>query len=250
MLSFIYEDDYFVAVDKPAGIVVTKADSVKSETIEDMLSQNSPFNNLERSGIVHRLDKDTSGVLLVAKTSEMKQHLHDIFEQRDIQKTYLALVHGHLETETGTIDAPIMRNPKNREKFTVGESGRSAVSRFEVISKHQLPIYEVLSERDHITKKEHLYYDMHAKNYSYIKVFPRTGRTHQIRVHMQFIHHPLVSDAVYVNRKLLRADTLWCPRHFLHAHKIEFKHPVTGLDVKLESPLPLELKLALSHFTA
>lgn len=247
MIPLLYEDDYMAAFDKPAGLVVTKAESVKAETVEQMLSGIAPYSSLERSGIVHRLDKDTSGVLLVAKTPLFKQQLHDLFEQRMVQKSYLALVHGNILHQTATIDAPIMRNPKNREKFTVGPEGREAQSQIQVLERYSLPIFEILSSRDHFTKKERVYYEQHAKDYTYVQVMPKSGRTHQIRVHMQYIHHPLVSDAVYLNRKLLRADTVWCPRHFLHAATIAFVHPVTGLEIKVECQLPDELVQAKSY---
>ena len=242
----LYEDDCLLVINKQAGVVVSTADSVIDTTIEDYLMGLSPFSGLERAGIVHRLDRDTSGLLIIAKSEEIKLKLQALFYERKIRKTYLALVHGSIEPDTGEIEAPIVRNPKNRHKFTVGAGGRDSSTNFEVIERYSLPVFEMLSERSNITKKEVKYYEDHAKYYSYVRLFPKTGRTHQIRVHMQYIRHPLVSDTVYLNKKLYRLDKIWCQRHFLHASEVRFSHPKSGKNIEIICPLPSDLESALS----
>lgn len=245
-IPVIFEDQYFVALDKPAGLTVTRAESVKEETLEDYLIQTYPWaKSVERGGIVHRLDKDTSGIILVAKSEESKQSLQALFHDRVVQKTYTTLVHGAVSADAGTIVGAIARNPKNREKFAVLTDGREAETLYQVDRRFKIDPMTFLTERDKITKKEKQYYLTHAADYSLVRCFPKTGRTHQIRVHMQHIGHPLVSDGTYTNRKLYRLDVTWCPRHFLHASEIEFKHPFTDIEIKIGLEIPEDLREAL-----
>lgn len=247
-IPVLYEDDYLVALDKPAGLTVTRAESVKEETLEDYLLQTFAWaSTVERGGIVHRLDKDTSGVILVAKHEEAKVQLQRLFHDRYVEKTYTALVHGSLVQDEGRIVGAIARNPKNREKFAVLDEGREAETLYRVGQRYKIDQMVLLSGREKVSKKEKQYYHMHAAEYTLVQCFPKTGRTHQIRVHMQHLGHPLVSDAIYTNRKLYRLDVTWCQRHFLHASEIRFQHPFTELELRISSELPPELRIALEH---
>ncbi|MCL4366177.1 RluA family pseudouridine synthase [Patescibacteria group bacterium] len=242
--KIIYQDDCLLVLDKPPGLVVDPADSVKEETLADILVRD--FNiKLFRGGIVHRLDKDTSGIILVAKTQEALDNLQNQFKERDIKKEYLALVHGLIE-EKGEVVGSIGRNPGNREKFTVLEGGKEAVTEYEPAEKFKVqslkfkvwfPDFNKIQMR----KLERQNYG----EFTLLKCKPKTGRTHQIRVHLKYINHPIVSDEKYVGRKMYRLDKRWCDRMFLHAAKIGFNHPVSGEWMELESELPEDLKTAL-----
>lgn len=207
----IFEDDSFLIIDKAAGIVVNRSQSAKEETIEDWAA--GKF-------IVHRLDKDTSGLLLVAKTAEAWENLKSQFKNRETVKKYLALVHGKVEPEQGTVNAPIGRNPFNRMHFGVFPGGREAVTDYKIYKCYQ--------------------------NYTLLEVTPHTGRTHQIRVHLKYLNHPVVSDPIYGGRKNYQADKKWCPRLFLHATSLTIKHPVSGETKTFSSPLPADLQTALT----
>lgn len=221
----VFEDDSILAVNKLAGWIVNKADTTTSQPVlESWIEQNFNFpifqNPEMRHGIVHRLDKPTSGVLLVAKTEQAFTDLQRQFKERLIQKEYLALVHGKLKVTEGNINAPVGRLPWNRERFGVLHGGREAETNYKVI-------------KEYVKDKE---------NYSLVALEPKTGRTHQIRIHMKYLHHPLVSDTFYAGRKTARKDLKWCPRLFLHAHNIEFQHPVSKEQVKVTADLPNDLK--------
>jgi 23S rRNA pseudouridine1911/1915/1917 synthase len=245
-IPVIHEDEWIVVLDKPPGLVITKAESVKEETLEEYLKDNFGLGNVERCGIVHRLDKDTSGVLVVAKNNVIKETLQKAFAEREVHKHYLALVHGDLSPLVGVLELPIIRNPRNREKFVVSSVGRYAKSEYSVRARYQLDLDKVLESRQKLTKKEKAYYLNHALKYCLVDVYPFTGRTHQIRVHMQHLGVPLVSDKVYLNKKLARLDVTWCPRHFLHAYEVGFTHPATHDPVIFCSELSSDLNLALS----
>lgn len=251
-MQIIYEDDSILVISKPAGQVVNRAETTRGEvTLQDELEEYLGIKRRAaplrqdfegRAGIVHRLDKDTSGVLAVAKTPEAFTNLQAQFKKREVEKGYLALVHGKIEgkdgsaeftprrtaglTIKGRIEAPIARNPKNRMKFAVVNGGRRAVTEYEAITYHLSPI----------TNEE----------LSYLRVKPLTGRTHQIRVHLKHIGHPAVSDPLYLSRRQLKEDRQWCPRIFLHAESLGFKHPKTGAWMKFEAELPEDLQKALS----
>jgi 23S rRNA pseudouridine1911/1915/1917 synthase len=246
-IRVIHEDEWIVVLDKPPGLVVTKAESVKELTLEDYLQENFGLGNVERCGIVHRLDKDTSGVLVVAKNNAIKEILQKAFAEREVNKHYLALVHGELSPPTGVVELAIMRNPQNREKFAISPLGRYAKSEYRVQARFQLDLDKALESRQKLTKKEKAYYLNHALKYCLVDVYPFTGRTHQIRVHLQHLGAPLVSDKVYLNKKLVRLDVTWCPRHFLHALEVRFIHPATHDPVMFCAELSPDLKLALSY---
>lgn len=224
MLSpqIIFENDDFLVIDKPYGITVNDAESNKNqETIQkwintrqnkDLILVGTEF--YEKSGIVHRLDKDTSGVLVIAKTEEAYLNLKSQFQNRTTVKKYLVLVHGVVEPPTGTINAPIERNPFNRMHYGVFPGGREATTSYRILG--------------------------HYEKLTLLEVTPKTGRTHQIRVHMKYINHPIVSDPIYGGRKQLREDLKFCPRLFLHATHLE----ISGYS--FDSPLPDQLQKVLN----
>ncbi len=244
-LSIIYQDDDFMVIDKPAGLVTTPADSISEPTVSEIL-QTEFGNQLDRGGVVHRLDKDTSGILLAAKTQQAFDALQDQFRERTIHKNYLALVHQFIK-DKGTIEGNIARNPENREKFTVLESGKEAVTDFELVDKYQMTdqkMLELFPDFNSIQRRK-----MAKTNYSQfslVSLFPKTGRTHQIRVHLKHINFPIVGDEKYGGRKIVRLDHRWCQRQFLHAYKISLLHPKTNQPMNFESPLPEDLSQSLS----
>ena len=196
---------------------------------------NGQFENLElefenRSGIVHRLDKETSGILLIAKNPASFLNLQKQFKDRSVKKTYIALVHGEVKPESGEINVPVGRLSFNRKRFGVVAGGREAVTKYKVLSikYYAVPAGRQVSDG----KKEPL---------SLLELYPKTGRTHQIRVHLKYFGHPVFSDPLYGGRKTSRNDRKLLPRLFLHAAKISFLHPKTNKIISLESPLPQEL---------
>ena len=251
MINVIFEDGYLLVVNKPPGLVVDPALTVKEETLADILQRDFKI-QLFRGGIVHRLDKDTSGIFLVAKTQNALENLQSQFKERKIKKEYLTLVHGVVDS-AGKVEGSIGRNPGNREKFTVlgEEEGKEAITEFEPISnfppKADQPLagnfQSIFNELNKIQmrKLERMKYNQ----FTLLKCHPLTGRTHQIRVHLKYINHPVVADEKYVGRKMYRLDKRWCPRLFLHAKKLGFYHPVTDKWMELECELPEDLKTAL-----
>lgn len=246
--QIIYQDNNLLVVEKPAGLVVDSTESVKQVTLAEILVNR--FNiHLIRGGIVHRLDKDTSGILLVAKTSEALSALQNQFKERIIKKEYVALAHGII-TDSGKVEGSIGRNPADREKFTVLLEGKEAVTEYEPVKKLQLNILNLQKiypefNKIQMRKLERQKYG----EFTLLRLRPRTGRTHQIRVHLKYINHPIVADEKYAGRKTFRLDKRWCPRMFLHAAKIGFKHPVTGEWMELESPLAEDLRNTLDFLT-
>lgn len=241
--KILFEDDTLLVIDKPSGLVVNRAESVVGETVQDWVEKNFKVSKVSkvsevsndtfifRSGIVHRIDKETSGCLLIAKTQEAFVELQRQFKAREVEKMYMALVHGKFERERGIINAAVGRLPWRRERFGILSGGRDAETQYKVISSW-------LGTRG---KEKDLF--------SLVEFYPKTGRTHQIRVHAKYLHHALVSDEFYAGRKTSRRDREWCSRLFLHATKITFTHPVRGKRISVESPLPQDLKLALSQLT-
>lgn len=260
-LKIIFEDDSILVLDKPPGLVVDRSETQKVPTLEDWLRENYDTlvyhnkNIPERMGIVHRLDKDTSGVLLVGKTQEVLENLQIQFKERKTKKEYLALVHGLMEGG-GVVDAAIGRNLKNREKFTVSLQGdaleaRWAVTKYEPLERLQFTgdrLQQIFSDFNKI--QMHKLSTIHYNLYTLLRCHPLTGRTHQIRVHLKYIGHPIVGDEKYAGRKIYRLDHRWCPRQFLHAHKLGFRHPVSGKWMEFESPLADDLEKALSKLSS
>jgi len=238
----VFKDDCFLVIDKPAGMVVNRAKSVKGQTVQDLieskikskkvkektLAGNSKFRDFyKRSGIVHRLDKETSGLLIVARTPEVFKNLQSQFKKREVEKKYLALVHGRVKPEKGEVEAPVGRLAWNRERFGVFPGGRPSRTKYKV-------------------KK---YYRRASNDYTLLELSPVTGRTHQIRVHLKYLGHPVVSDSFYAGRKTAKRDRSFCPRLFLHAFRLLFTHPKTGKKVSFSSKLPRELERALKTLT-
>ena len=223
-LDIVYEDEHILAVNKPQGMVVHPAAGNYSGTLVNALMHHckgnlSGINGVARPGIVHRIDKDTSGVLLVAKTNSAHLHLAEQIKVHSVTRKYVALVHGHLKEQEGTVDAPIGRNPKDRKKMCVTQSN----------SKTAVTHYKVLEE---------------FRGYSLVECRLETGRTHQIRVHMSHIGHPVAADPVYGPKK----DALGKDGQFLHAKMIGFIHPATNEYMELSAPLPQEFLDILDKF--
>lgn len=224
----IYEDQSVLVIDKPSGWIVNEAATTGSTPVlQSWLSSNFDFTiskSLElRSGIVHRLDKETSGLLLVAKNPNAFEQLQKQFKDRLIKKSYTALAHGRVDPPSGNIQAPVGRLPWRRDRFGILPGGRASETNY------------VLN--DYFRKEKDLF--------SLLTLFPKTGRTHQIRIHLKYIGHPIVSDDFYAGRKTSRKDRVWCPRLFLHASGLEFTHPETHNKVVLQSEIPIDLKNAL-----
>jgi len=227
----IYEDDDILVIDKPYGMVVNRAESVRGETVADWVEKNYDFWKKggevfrNRSGIIHRIDKETSGLLLIAKNEKTFCAISEQFARREVKKRYLALVHGRIKEKKGTIEVGIRRNPQNRRRFMACLSeGKRAKT------KYQVRRYYLGQNREVLTL---------------VEVFPVSGRTHQIRVHFKFINHSLVSDLIYGGRKTLRRDQMICPRLFLHAGYLVFSQPKTGKMLELFCQIPADLKTVL-----
>jgi 23S rRNA pseudouridine1911/1915/1917 synthase len=216
----VHEDDEIIVLDKPAGLVVHPARSHRGDTLADWLGDRAGGGEAERRGIVHRLDKDTSGLMVVARTEAAHRELSRQIKAREVVREYTALVEGALESRTGTIDAPLGRDRRRRTRRAVRGSGeREARTHFEVIEP--LPADTLVRAR------------------------LETGRTHQIRVHFAAIGHPVAGDPEYGT-----AGRHGLTRQFLHAARLSLRHPGTGQDLTFESPLPADLAEALARARA
>ena len=232
-LTIVYEDDDLLVVEKPAGMVVHPGAGVSRGTLANALCFHiqglSARGETIRPGIVHRLDRETSGLLVVAKTTGAHDALAEQFSRREVQKFYLALVIGRMAEREGRIAAPIGRHPTHRTMMAVRPDGHG---------REALTLYRV---REWIG------------DFSLLEVEPRTGRTHQIRVHLTSIGHPVVGDAVYgralwtkVKDPALRHAMMHLGRHFLHAYRLRFRHPRSEEMLDFTSPLPEELEAFLA----
>ncbi|MDP3724092.1 MAG: RluA family pseudouridine synthase [bacterium] len=240
--AILFQDNDILVLNKPAGLVVDRSASQTAGTLQDWLECQFPHQkSIQRSGIVHRLDKETSGLLLVARNEMARVHLIEQFSSRAIQKVYVALLHGQLERER-TVEGAIGRNPKNREKFTVLSDGKDAITMFRPTKHFSFPL-EKLKEWGIRLKPA---FASEYANVTLVEAFPKTGRTHQIRVHAQSIGHPVISDERYAGRKRSRIDRKWCPRLFLHASTLTFLHPKTGETMTFSADLPDILTFSLS----
>lgn len=210
-LNIVYEDDDVAVVFKPRGMVVHPSAGHHTGTLVNGLMHQldalSGINGELRPGIVHRIDKDTSGLLMVAKHDVAHRDLVDQLVAKTVTRKYIALVHGIITHDKGTIDAPIGRNPKSRQDMAVVDNGKDAVTHFNVLERF--------------------------KDYTLIECFLETGRTHQIRVHMQYIDFPLVGDPKYGRRKTMATDG-----QLLHAEQVSFIHPMTKEELLFEAPMP------------
>lgn len=225
-LNIVYEDQFLLVVDKPPGMVVHPAPGHASGTLVNALLAYCPelaAGRDDRPGIVHRLDRDTSGLILVAKGEKVRRVLQRQFKERRVDKAYLALLEGHLQPAWGRIEAPLGRDPDHRQRMAVLAGGREAVTE-----------YHVLEQFSHAVGPA-------AGDYTLVEAEPRTGRTHQIRVHFASIGHPVVGDPTYGRRRL----RLPAPRQFLHAQRLGFRHPVTRGRLELKAPLPADLESVL-----
>src|SRR3989304_1938006 len=245
----LFEDSDILVIEKPAGFIVNRADTTVNqptvqEWAEEILNikykranrkEGSEF--VKRGGVVHRLDKETSGILIIAKNEESFENLQRQFKESRVKKTYIALCHGEIKPPEGEVKIPIGRLPWNRMRFGVLPQGREARSKYRVLSIKYLPRTDAVRGLVSNGEREPL---------SLVEVYPETGRTHQIRVHMQYIGHPVFADELYAGRKVSKRDRKLLPRHFLHASKISFIHPKTGRSMEFESTLPTDLENFLS----
>ena len=213
-LDIVYEDEYLMVINKPSGLVVHPGSGNKDNTLVNGLmyyTKNlSDIGDSDRPGIVHRLDKDTSGLMLVAKENKTHEILAEEFKKHNIHREYIALVDGVIEVSIGTIDAPIKRSKENYQKMTVAAGGKKAITNFEVIKRY--------------------------KNNTLIRLVLETGRTHQIRVHMAYIGYPIHNDPVY-NKKISTSFG-----QFLHSEYLKFIHPITKKELEFRCPLPDEFQ--------
>jgi 23S rRNA pseudouridine1911/1915/1917 synthase len=218
-LTIIYEDNDLLVIDKPAGLTIHPAPGHPSHTLVNAILAYLPdlpdTGDSLRPGIVHRLDKDTSGVMVVAKNNAAQANLMSQFKAHTVVKAYLALVKGHLTPEKGLIEAPIGRDPRNRKRMAVVTEGKEARTQYQVIK--------------------------YIDNYTLLEVRPETGRTHQIRVHLSAIGYPVVGDTTY------GVKSAYVSRQFIHACRLGFKLPSTGEYAEFTSELPTDLAKALEQ---
>lgn len=218
-VSVIYEDEHVVVINKERGMVVHPAAGHDKDTVLNALvgrnTQLSALGGETRPGVVHRIDKDTSGLLVFAKTDVAYARLSEQLRLHTMTRQYEAISHGVLTHDEGTVDAPIGRDPRNRQRMAVTASGKQAVTHFQVLERFS--------------------------SYTHLRLQLETGRTHQIRVHMDYIHHPLAGDPVYGPR-----HTLPIAGQALHARTLGFDHPVTGQRMLFEAPLPEDIQRLVS----
>lgn len=226
VLAVVYEDDHVIVVDKPAGMVVHPGAGQSRGTLAAAVLAHAPstagVGGPRRPGIVHRLDKGTSGLLVLAKTRPAYEALVAQLADRTVGRRYVAIVHGRMARAEGTVDAPIGRDPRNRVKMAIRPAGRGkrAVTRWRVLER--------------------------LGDFTLVEARLETGRTHQIRVHLASLGHPVVGDEVYGGRRPRRVG-LAVDGHALHAAELGFTHPVTGAPMRFESPLPARMQRLLTH---
>ncbi len=228
-LAIVYEDSDILAVNKPAGMVVHVGAGVRSGTLVNALVAHimglSTLGGELRPGIVHRLDKMTSGLVLVAKNDTAHRRLSEQFKSREVHKTYIALVHGRVGPDSGQIAKPVGRDPHRRTRMrTGGIAAREALTKYRVLRRF--------------------------RHFTLVEAMPHTGRTHQIRVHLASLGHPVVGDTTYgapARLKLGECDEPTLPRTFLHAAKLVLAHPLTGTPLRFEAPLPAELSAFIAY---
>ena len=213
-LSVVFEDDDLIVIDKPAGMTVHPAPGNEDRTLANAVLAHAPdiegIGGERRPGIVHRLDKDTSGLIVVAKNERVHSHLSEQFKSREVSKVYLALVAGHPSPPEADIDAPIGRHPHDRQRMAVVSTGRPAITRYRVVTSY--------------------------KRATLVEARPRTGRTHQIRVHLASVGHPVVGDVTYGR------PVEGLSRQFLHAFRLAFVHPASGETIRFTAELPNDLR--------
>lgn len=280
-IEILYQDQDLAVINKPAGIVVNRSETVSEETIQDWWQATLPTFPVQlsesdkqllpadftetygtpeeifrdRGGIVHRLDKETSGVLILAKNPGALVKLLSEFRQRTLSKKYLCLVHGKFRIPEDTVTLPLSRSPENRTKFAVAVGGRTAETRYKVQESFSgveaKPVIELAHNMQVVGREIPQQFGKKLlqvyQGFSLVACWPKTGRTHQIRVHMAHLKHPIVSDETYLGKKRYNFDIIWCPRLFLHATELTFPHPRTGENLTVTAPLPKDLETALSY---
>jgi len=218
-LAIVYEDEDILVIDKPAGLTVHPAPGHPSHTLVNAVLAHYPglatSNELIRPGLIHRLDKDTSGLIVIAKSDFAREYLAAQFKNRTVTKGYLVLVKGRLSPEQGVIEAPIGRDPRSRRKMAIVKTGKEASTQYQVRK--------------------------YLDNYTLVEVAPLTGRTHQIRVHLSAIGYPVVGDPVY------GIKSAHLNRQFIHAYRLGFRLPSTEQYQEFTSPLPIDLEQALEY---
>lgn len=225
-ISILYEDGQTLVINKPVDVVVNRAESIKGETIQDWIETQSWYKDsgdalyAQRSGICHRLDKETSGCLIIAKTPVALNYYLKLFKERRMTKTYVALVHGRVDPDEGEVILPLKRSLFDRERWQVHYEGKRAVTAWKVVQRYSYPGHE--HWKDALTL---------------LHLNLKTGRTHQIRVHLSFLGWPIFSDFKYLNQKFSREDRKYLFHHFLHAEQIEFT-AFEGNETVVKAPLP------------
>lgn len=215
----LFEDDHFIVLNKPAGLAVHPAGRTSGDTLIERLVLGGPravWADPSRPGIVHRLDKDTTGVMVLARTPQVQAALSSQFAERKVQKVYLALVDGVFKGSSGTIESCMGRDPRSRSRFAVTGAGRWAATDFKVLRRFARA--------------------------SYLEVRPRTGRTHQIRVHLAHLGHPVLGDLTYG-----RPGGQEAPRQMLHSYRLTLKHPARGRTMTFEAPIPKDFASVVSQ---
>ncbi len=280
--SLIFEDNFLLAINKPTGIVVNNSATIQEPTVQHWIYKKlggeqgvkkiiaakkqwaklvpSDFDNkfgtpkeifLRRQGLVHRLDKETSGVLLLAKDPGTLVNLMSQFKARKVRKKYLGLVHGKMKVDSSAVNAAIARSKANPFQFRAEIDGRAATTYYRVIDF--FPGLAVSRIKD-ISKKNRnkiiKNINSYQQGFSLLECIPKTGRTHQIRVHLAHLNHSIVADKTYSGKKRSRLDRRWCPRQFLHAWQLQFKHPHTNNKKTIKAELPSDLATVLDYLKA
>ena len=239
-IEIIYEDNETLVINKPVGVVVNRAESVSEITVQDWIEKRlgeafTRFKDkvfLQRSGLCHRLDKETSGCLVIAKNPDALKYYLKLFKERKIVKEYVSLVHGRVEPGEGTVVLPLKRSLADREKWQVHYEGRKAITEWKVLARYK---YE---------NSEHW-----RNSLTYLRLNLKTGRTHQIRVHLSFLGWPIFADEKYLNHNLAIRDRALLGHHFLHAERITFKN-FSGKEIKAVAPLPSDCQLLLKNLVS
>lgn len=237
-IQILFEDEQIVVVEKPSGVICNRAETVKVETLQDWIRPKLDYSQCggqvdeesveyfkQRDGLVHRLDKETTGVMVLAKTPSAFIELLRQFREREVKKTYVALTHGIWKVREGEICMPIGRRRDNRQRMGVVEDGRESVTEYRVMeeyTKWEFPRELKVDARGYT-------------GFTMVEFRPKTGRMHQIRVHSRRLGHPLVGDEQYAGRKRSREDRKWCQRVMLHAASLELTHPKTKERMKWQN---------------
>ncbi len=225
-LDVLYEDKDLLVINKPAGMIVHPAGRITTGTLVNALLAHcenlSGIGGVLKPGIVHRLDKGTTGCIVVAQNDETHQNLSEQFASRKVRKEYLGIVHGKLLNDSGVLLGLIARHPVHRKRMAVRQdTGREAETRFEVLERYD--------------------------DFSYVKLILLTGRTHQIRVQMAHLGHPVIGDDLYGRRRPIRLDEIRFERPMIHSWRLAFRHPRTGQVVSMEAPIPDDIELVLNR---